>query len=87
MFPKQRLRVGVLTYCCIEYDSFGAFFLRWTGWAEGWVEGWVEGFGGVRARCGLGLRAVVHCVCHCRVCKLMLQMMMPHKGCIDVTML
>ena len=49
--------------------------------------------------CGLGLRdivvhacsvrymAVLHGALHGRLCMLMLQMMMPHKGCIDVTML
>ena len=33
------------------------------------------------------LVAVLHAALHCRLCMLMLQMMMPHKGCIDVTML
>ena len=48
--------------------------------------------------CGLGLRdigvhacmvrymAVLHGALHGRLCMLMLQRIMPHKGCIDVTM-
>ena len=51
---------------------------------------------GRQGACGLGLREIcMHCVAHFCLhaavhgcfCMLMGQMMMPNKGCIDVTML